>query len=130
MSNMVRVEEKALLEASAGKTNYTNPTTPIKVRLTTAVGSTTAAGTEVTGGSYASQTVVWNAATSADPSVVTSNGALTYTSMPAATVTSLEIWDSAGTPIRRWFGNLTASKTTNSGDTFTIADTALSLSLG
>src|SRR4051812_30479799 len=110
MSNIVRVEEQALLAATVGKTTYTFATAPIKVRLTTTTGTTTAAGTEVSGGSYTSQTVTWNSASAADPSVITNNGALTYTGMPAATVTALELWDSAGTPIRRWFGALTASK--------------------
>jgi hypothetical protein len=52
---------------------------------------------------------------------ITSNTALTYTNMPAATITSIDEFDSAGTPVRRWWGNLSASKTTNSGDTFSIA---------
>jgi hypothetical protein len=41
--------------------------------------------------------------------------------MPAATIVGVEEWDSAGTPVRRWFGALAANKTTNLGDTFSIA---------
>jgi hypothetical protein len=118
MGALVQVEADALLDASSGTTTYTNPTTPIKVRLNTAVGSSTAAGTQVTGGSYAAQTLTMSAA-SAESN--TSSGALTYTSMPAVTVTSVDEFDSAGTPIRRWWGSLTTPKTTNSGDTFSIA---------
>ena len=55
--------------------------------------------------------------------------ALTQTNMPAATITAIELWDSAGTPVRKWYGLLTASKTTNSGDTFTIASGSLTAAL-
>lgn len=126
---IVQVEAQHLLEASLGKTAYSNPTGAVKVALTSTTGTSTSAGTEVSGGSYARQTVTFNAATSATPTVCTNNGALTFTNMPAVTVTAVEVWDSAGTPIRRWFGALTASKTTNAGDTFTIPDTSLQVSL-
>lgn len=105
----------------------TAPTGALKVRLMTANGSDSAAGTEVTGGSYASQTVTFGAASGGATS---NSGALTYTGMPACTVVGVEIWDSAGTPIRWWHGALAASKTINAGDTFTIPAGDLDLSLG
>ena len=126
MANLVTVEANAILEASSGKTSYPNPTTPIKVALVTATGSASAAGTEVTGGSYARQTVTFAAASAG---AIASNVALTYTNMPAATVTGVDEFDSAGTPVRRWFGALTASKTTNAGDTLTIASGSYSKTL-
>jgi hypothetical protein len=49
--------------------------------------------------------------------------------MPACTVVAVDEWDSAGTPVRRWWGALTANKTVNSGDTFTIASGSYSKSL-
>jgi hypothetical protein len=118
VANLVTVESNGLLNASSGQATYTNPTTPIKVALVTATGTASAAGTEVSGGSYARQTITFAAASAG---AISSNVALTYTSMPACTVTGVDEWDSAGTPIRRWFGNLSASKTVNSGDTFSIA---------
>ena len=105
----------------------TAPTGALKVRLMTANGSDSAAGTEVTGGSYASQTVTFGAASGGATS---NSGALTYTGMPACTVVGVESWDSAGTPIRWWHGALAASKTINAGDTFTIPAGDLDLSLG
>jgi hypothetical protein len=122
MGALVQVEANALLDSSMGGTAYTAPTTPIKCRLMTANGSATAAGTEATGGSYASQTATFAAASAGSKST---NAVLTYASMPAITVVGVELWDSAGTPIRRWWGALTASKTTNSGDTFSIASGSL-----
>jgi hypothetical protein len=118
VANLVQVEANAVLNASSGQTTYTNPTTPIKVALVTTTGTATAAGTEVSGGSYARQTITFAAASAGS---IASNSALTYTSMPACTVTGVDEWDSTGTPVRRWFGNLSASKTVNSGDTFSIA---------
>lgn len=118
MGALVQVEANHLLDASSGTAAYTAPTTPIKVALVTATGSATAAGTEVTGGSYARQSLTMGSASAGS---ATSSAGLTYTSMPAATVTGVDEYDSAGTPVRRWWGNLTASKTTNAGDTFSIA---------
>lgn len=126
MANLVTVEANHILDATNGTTAYANPTTPIKVALNTAVGSASSAGTEVTGGSYARQSITFAAASA---EAVSSNAGLTYTNMPACTVTSIDEWDSAGTPIRRWWGTLTASKTVNSGDTFTIASGSYSKTL-
>lgn len=41
--------------------------------------------------------------------------------MPAATVVGIEIWDSAGSPVRLWHGALTASKTVGVGDELKLA---------
>ncbi|MGH9121401.1 MAG: phage tail fiber protein [Acidimicrobiales bacterium] len=118
MANLVTVEANALLNATDAEAAYTAPTTPIQVALVTVIGTATSAGTEVTGGSYARQTITFAAASAGSAA---SNVAQTYTNMPAATIVGLDEWDSAGTPVRRWFGLLAASKTTNSGDTLTIA---------
>jgi hypothetical protein len=126
MSNLVTVESNHLLDATWGTSAYTNPTATVKVRLTTTTGSASSAGTEVTGGSYAAQAVTMGAAAAAANA---NTGALTYTVMPACTVTAVEQWDGAGTSIRRWFGALSASKTTNAGDTFSIAIAALTSTL-
>ncbi|MEV7975428.1 hypothetical protein [Streptomyces sp. NPDC086519] len=104
----------------------TAPTTPLKVALVTANGSDTAAGTEVAGGGYARQSLSAAAAVSG----ATSNSAdLVYTNMPAATVVGVEIWDSAGTPVRLWYGALTASRTVAAGDEFRLVAGALTMSI-
>jgi hypothetical protein len=51
------------------------------------------------------------------------------TNMPVATVTSIELWDSNATNKRLEFGNLTASKTTASGDTLSFASGAITSAL-
>ena len=104
----------------------TRPTLPLKLALSTSAGSDTTAGTEVTGGSYARQTVVFGAASAG---AVATTADVVFTGMPATTITGIEIYDSAGTPVRLAYGTLSASKTTNSGDTFTIATGNLTISL-
>jgi hypothetical protein len=118
MANLVQVEANAILAASSGQATYLNVTAPIKVALVTATGSALAAGTEVTGGSYVRQTITFAAPSGG---AIASNIALNWTSMPACTVTGVDEYDSTATPVRRWFGNLSASKTVNAGDTFSIA---------
>lgn len=95
----------------------TAPTTPMKLALYTVDGTDSAAGTEVTGGSYARQTVTFSAAASG---AITTDADVSFASMPSCTVTGWAVWDSAGTPVRWWHGSLTASKVVNSGDTFTV----------
>ena len=104
----------------------TRPTAPLKVALVTANGDDATAGTEVTGGSYARQDLSVAAAVNG----ATSNSAdLVWTGMPAATVVGVEIWDSAGSPVRLWYGPLSASRTVAAGDELRLAAGALSLSL-
>lgn len=102
----------------------TRPTSPLKARLYTVIGSESAAGTEVTGGSYTSQTATFPAATAG---VALNTNLISYTLMPACTVVAVEIWDSAGSPLRIWWGPLAANKVVNAGDTFTFPIGSLSI---
>lgn len=102
----------------------TRPTSPLKARLMTADGSDSAAGTEVTGGSYAAQSITFGSG-----GAQTNTGAVAFTLMPACTVTGVEIWDSAGSPVRLWWGPLAAPKVVNVGDTFNFAVGAVALSI-
>jgi hypothetical protein len=96
------------------------------VALVTAAGDDATAGTEVTGGSYARKTLTVGAAASG----ATSNSAdLLWTGMPACTIVGWEIWDSAGTPVRLWYGPLDANKTLASGDEYRISAAGLNLSI-
>jgi hypothetical protein len=123
--NLTNTGENRALDFLFGN-SPTAPTTPLKVALVTANGSDTTAGTEVTGGGYARQSLAAAAAVSG----ATSNSTdLIYTNMPAATVVGVEIWDSAGTPVRLWYGALTASRTVAAGDEFRLVAGALTMSL-
>jgi hypothetical protein len=130
VSNLDQTFSNKLLDASCGG-SFTPPTTPLTCRLMTANGTNTSNGTELaTSGGYTSgtgaPTVTFAAASGGSKA---SNAAVTVTNMPATTVNGVELWDSEGSPIRLWWGPLTAAKTTNSGDTFTIASGSLTLAM-
>jgi hypothetical protein len=131
MAALVQVHANNIIDASMGTTTFVATTTPMKCRLMTAVGTATAAGTELaTSGSYVALTGLSPATmASASAGAAATSVALTQTNMPAATITAIELWDSAATPLRKWFGALTANKTTNAGDTFTIASGSLTAGL-
>ena len=128
MAALVQVEATALLNASFGKVTFSAPTTPMMLRLMTANGSATSAGTQVTGGTYTPQNLTTALGTAASGSITTT-GIINFTLMPAVTVVGVEVWDSAGTPVRKWFGALTTSQTTNSGDTVSFAIGAITTTL-
>ncbi len=124
--NLSDTAENRALDWLCGNST-TAPSGQLKVALVTANGSDSAAGTEVTGGSYARQNVTFSAASGG----TTSNSAdVTFTAMPACTVVGIEIWDSAGTPIRWWYGALAASKTLQAGDELKLASGDIDLTLG
>jgi hypothetical protein len=128
VSSLDQTFSNRLLDASCGG-SFTPPVTPLTCRLMTANGTNTANGTELaTSGGYTAGTgapTVTFAAASAGSKA--SNVAVTVTNMPATTINGIELWDASGTPVRLWWGPLTAAKTTNSGDTFTIASGSLTL---
>ncbi len=92
-----------------------------RLALMTTQGSAAAAGTEVTGGSYARQTLSWAAAASGSQAT---NAAVNFTGMPATTVNSVEVYDTAGTTRIEYSTSFTA-KTTNAGDTLSFASAAI-----
>jgi hypothetical protein len=131
MSGLTTAAAQRYIDDSFLTAARTAPVTPIKVRLLTVTGTASAAGTEASGGSYAAQQIDTHmaAATSANPSVGATNAILTYTNMPAATITGIDIFDNAGTPFRWWWGGLTANKTTNAGDTLSFSSGAITASV-
>lgn len=112
MGSLTDSAESRIADYVTGNTT-TAPTAPLKLRLMTANGTDSSAGTEVVGGTYAAQTIAFGAASSGATS---NSGVLQFTGMPACTVTGFEIWDSAGTPFRWAWGAATASKTYGAGD--------------
>ena len=123
--NLPNVIENQLLDALVGTTAYT-VTTPIKLALVTTNGDDATAGTEVTGGSYARQTIAFDAAASGQ---IANNASISFTGMPAVTVVGIELYDSALTPKRLACGALTVSRTITAGDTVQFASSAITLSL-
>lgn len=132
MPNIDAVEALNQVAASLGEATYAATTGPIRGRLMTANGTASSNGTEVVnsgGSTYASQDV-GAAITSVAALPVVNSGSITWTNLPTATIVGLELWDSNGTPKRKWFGALAASKTVALGDSLTIAAGSLSITTG
>lgn len=122
-----QAEASRLLRNSLGIAAGTSPTTPMMLRLMSANGSASSNGTQVTGGSYAAQNLTTALGTEANGSVTNSAGTVSFTGMPAATTVGVEIWDSAGSPRRAWWGALTSSKTTGAGDTLSFPTSSITI---
>lgn len=123
--NLPDVIENQLLDALFGNASF-SVTGDIKLALMTANGDDASAGTEVTGGSYARQTIVFDSAASG---ATQNTSAISFTGMPAATVVGIEIYDSAGSPKRLMYGALTTSRTVTAGDTVQFAIGAIDVTL-
>ena len=105
-------------------------TGPIHMRLMTANGSDTTAGTELaTSGGYTAGGSALAFASAATGSKAT-NAAVSWTNMPAATLTGLEEWDPSATAQRIFWGPWSGGNiSVASGNTFTVASGSLSNSL-
>lgn len=123
--NLPNIIENQLLDALVGTAAYT-VTTPVKLALVTANGDDASAGTEVTGGSYARQTITFTTAANGE---IENDSAISFTGMPAVTVVGIELYDSAGSPKRLAYGALTVSRAVTAGDTVQFASGAITLSL-
>lgn len=125
------VYEVDVLKATTGQATTilsTTPLTAVWIALFTTAPSDSAAGTEVTGGSYARQDSKGKWAVPSAGSVAT-NAVITFPTASAnwGTVAAFAIMSaSTGGAILMW-GDLTASKTVNSGDTASFASGALTL---
>lgn len=125
MGALDNAEASRLVSASLGIAAYTAPTTPMRLALMTVTGSAAAAGTEVVGGSYARQSLAGTLGTVTNGQVSNSAGAVTFTGMPAVTVTAAEVYDSAGSPRRAWWAALAASKALGAGDSLSFPTSSL-----
>jgi hypothetical protein len=106
-------------------------TPPYKLRLMTTQGSNTSNGTELTGTGYSAGGSTLGSSAFGAPSagVQTNNNPVSWSVGSSwSTVPAIEIWDSAGTPLRWLQGALTSSITgAANGDTVTFAAASISL---
>lgn len=125
------VLKNAILDLVFGAQSYT-PQTNFQVALTTTAPTLSTPGTEVTGGSYARQTIANNKTTFSNASAGSLSNAIAITFATATaswgTVVGVELYDNAGTT-RLAFATLTASKTIDNGDTASFAIGELDLEL-
>lgn len=133
MPNIDVAEALNQVAASLGKATYVATVAPIRGRLMTANGTANAPGTEMVnsgGSTYTAADV--GAALPANPSSlpVTNTGTITWANLPTATAVGLELWDSAGTPRRKWFGALATPRALVLGDSLVLAPGALVVTTG
>lgn len=105
----------------------TAPVGPLKLALLTAQGTDAAAGTEVSGGSYARQNITLGASAGGTAS---NSNTITFAGLPAATVVGFAIYDSSATPRRLWdFPRTGGSVTVAAGDSIVVDPAGISVSI-
>lgn len=107
MTALVQTRAADLLEASLGVSSLTAFTGQAKIRLTTTTPTATTAGTELSATGYTAggQSINFNSTSTASTTGPTST--ITWTNSGGSSwtgIVGLEIWDSAGSPLRWWFG--------------------------
>lgn len=118
MSAMSDYLENKVLNLILRATAFSPPATVYLALFTTAT-SDASPGTEVTGGSYARKAVTFTAPST--PGVTDNSGAVSFSNMPAATVTYAALFDAATAGNMLLHAPLTASKTVGAGDTLSFA---------
>lgn len=111
------LEDKVLKHVFTN-TAYTAPTT-LYVALFTAAPSDSGGGTEVTGGSYARQSMAFTVSGS-NPTQATNSANVDFPTASAGwgTIVSAAVFDASSGGNMLAYADLTASKTINSGDVF------------
>src|SRR5581483_8965091 len=122
MANISTYLSNKLLDHAFGGSAYTQPTVYLALFTTTPTMPAGTGGTEVTGGSYARVAIGGDMAAASSESK-TSNADITFTTATAnwGTVVGVGIYDASSSGNLLAAGNLTASETVNSGDTFKIS---------
>jgi hypothetical protein len=106
-----------------------------KLRLMTANGSGTSAGTELTGATgytaLGATMAAWTAASGSSAAITGPVAAVSWTNSGGSAwtaVAGIEIWDTAGTPLRWFYGALSGGAVTvNAGNTLQFAINSITL---
>lgn len=126
MGALTDAGENLLLNWVCGRT-ATQPTTLYLALETGSGANDSAPGTEVSGGSYARKAITFGS--NAASGSISNTQDIVFTGMPAVTVKAGAVYDASTGGTRLWYGALTAQKTLNAGDTFTVSTGSLTLSL-
>ena len=127
MAEMSNYLENALINATLRNTSFTSPST-VYVGLFTTDPTDAGTGTEVTGGSYARQSVTFAAPSNG---VSASNAAVEFPQATASwgTITHIGILDALTSGNLLYHTALDVSKTIDNGDIFKIASGSLTVTL-
>ena len=127
MAAMSDYLERKLLDHTLGTAAYTHPS-QVHLALHTADPTDAAGGAECSGGSYARQTIDFNAAAGTG-GAVTNSTEENFADMPACTVTHIGIWDAASSGNLLYHGIVSSSKAVADGDTISLAAGQLTVTL-
>lgn len=121
----------AVLKAMLAIASLTAAVSPTKIRLGTTAPTTTANMTELTGTGYTAggSTIAWNTVASM---ATTNSGAVTWTNTSGGNwaIIGAEIWDSAGVPLRWFYGSWNGQPVNvANGNSFQVAAGGASVSL-
>lgn len=130
MAMFDQVDATNLLAAVLNDTAYTT-VTATHIRLGTTAPTATSDMTELTGGSgytTGGALITWNTVSAAATS---NSNTITWTNTGSAwSIVGLEIWDTAGTPLRHLYSTWTGQPiSVPTGDTFQIAAAGISAAL-
>ena len=130
MAAMSDYLERKLLDHTLGTASFTHPSQAY-LALHTADPTDAGSGAECSGGSYARQTIDFNAAAGTG-GAVTNSTAEDFANMPLCTVTHIGIYDSvdsSGSNNLLYHGSVSASKSVALGDTISLAAGQLTVTL-
>lgn len=130
MAMFDQVDATNVLAAILTDTPYVT-VTATRIRLGTNVPTATSDMTELTGGSgytTGGSVITWNAVSAAATS---NSGTVSWTNTGSGwSIAGLEIWDTAGTPLRHLFGTWTGQPiSVPTGDTFQVSVAGITVSL-
>jgi|TARA_Y100000034_G_scaffold31591_1_gene38598 hypothetical protein len=117
--------ENKLLDHVMRNTAYSSPS-DVYLALFTSNPTDAGTGTQVSGGSYARQAIICGASSSG---TISNSAEISFTSMPAVTVTHIGVYDASTSGNLLFHGALSSSKSVDAGDTFKIAVGDLDISL-
>lgn len=126
MSGLTNATAAAYIDDSFGTTARTAPTTPMKLSVETVAGTTSAAGTEL--GSTTRPSIAMGAATGTPP-VASNTAQVTVVAGASGTVVAEAVYDSAATPVRKWWGALGTSRAVVTGDSLIFAAASVTASI-
>lgn len=124
MSAIVQAQANLILNETLGVSSPTLFTGQGMLRLVTTVPTVTAAGTELSGTGYTTGGTACNFNSAAAGQTTGPTVGLSWTNGSGSTwnIVGAELWDSAGTPLRWWFGVFTGQPiTVANGNIFSIS---------
>jgi hypothetical protein len=133
MTNIVQAQANLLLNETLGVSSPTLFTGQGYLKLTTTAPTSTAAGTELSGSGYTpgGSACNFNAASAGSTTGPTTSLSWTNASGSSWSIVGAELWDSAGSPLRWWWGLFSGQPiVVANGNIFSISIGGITVTLG